>query len=185
MLEACPGCGAYFPPLEEAPTHRYIGASAGCWALYTPLVAGCTPDAELLASSRVQDMKLPVPVGLKGIGGLLADAYAAQHHGDASPQAIQSVAVHLLTLHGVLERGVNPAQAQWVRLRALRKRGVFRRLEPPPLGAALTIRHLFVGGGIHQPCSADDYVASVYATWATLHGPQLVGWYAAYVLVDY
>ena len=62
-------------------------------------------------------------VHLVGAGGetvLLADAYAAQHPGVPGPQAIQSVAIHLLVLEGVFNRGVAPENAQWVRRRALR-----------------------------------------------------------------
>ncbi len=47
---------------------------------------------------------------------LLTDAYAAQHPGVPSPQAIRSVAVHLLTLYGVLVRGVPPKNALQIRL---------------------------------------------------------------------
>jgi hypothetical protein len=35
---------------------------------------------------------------------MFADAYGVQHHGDDSPQAIQSVAVHLLSIHGISQR---------------------------------------------------------------------------------
>lgn len=68
--------------------------------------------------------------------------------GGASAQAVQSVAAHVLTLHGVLDRSVAEAHARWITGPAIRRRSVFRKLEPPPLGSALTIRHLFSGGGV-------------------------------------
>jgi hypothetical protein len=170
--------------VSDGPTHRYIGASAGCWALFTPLSAGCAPDADLVTHSEVPDVApqralLTTP---PGTAALLADAYAAQHHGGESAQAIQSVAAHLLTLYGVFRAGVAPAHAEWPRRRALRTRGVYHKLQPPALGSALTIRHLFPGGGVDEPCAMADYVASVFAVWEREHGPQLVSWYERFVL---
>ncbi|MEX1019496.1 MAG: DUF5946 family protein [Litorilinea sp.] len=189
MLEPCPGCGALFAQLVENLNHPYIGASADCWALFAALVAGQTPDADLIAASRIGAARAEAPAVpdlsvLPGVESLLVDAYAAQHHGESSPQAIQSVAVHLLTLRGVLECNVDPAQALWVRRRALRTRGVFHRLTPPPLGAALSIRHLFPGGGVDRPCSTADYVVSVYTAWSTCHAATLADWYTRFVLAD-
>ena len=57
--------------------------------------------------------------------------------------AVQSVNVHLLTLHGVIRRGVAAQNAEFCRSRALRHRdrGDVEWLEPPPLGSALSVRH--------------------------------------------
>jgi hypothetical protein len=54
---------------------------------------------------------------------LIGDAYAVQHSGTPSAQAIQSVAVHLLTLYGVFRRGVAPDKALWIRQRRLQSLG--------------------------------------------------------------
>ena len=116
--ERCPGCRAELPKLP-GPTHRYIGASPACWAIFSDLLnAGKPPLA-------------PAPAN-----GLIGDAYAAQHPGTPVDQAIQSVAVHLLVLHGVFTRGLDPTSALWIRRLALRekgksRRGRFRWLEPP------------------------------------------------------
>jgi hypothetical protein len=182
-LEPCPGCGALFPP-ADGPTHRYIGASAGCWALFAPRSAGEAPDPALLAASRVPAVAPPPFAPAPALAGLVADAYAAQHHGDASPQAVQSVAVHLLVLHGVARRGVEPGRAQWIRLRALRTRGVFAKLAPPPRGSALTVRHLYPGGGVAAPAAPADYAASVLAAWEGAHAETLRAWYDRHVLPD-
>jgi len=69
----------------DGPTHAYIGASPGCWALFGELsVAGLTG----------------VPSGF-----LAVDTYAVQHPGRPERRALQSVAVHLITLCALLERG--------------------------------------------------------------------------------
>ena len=91
-LRPCVGCGALVPEIE-GPTHRYLGASPGCWAVY----------GEVL-EKEYGDYLRYAPVHR-----LTVDAYAAQHPGVPSPQSIQSVAVHLIRLHLVLERGLRPS----------------------------------------------------------------------------
>jgi hypothetical protein len=183
-LSPCPGCGALFPP-HDGPTHRYIGASAACWALFSwSVVAGQTDVTELLAQSRIPDSRAPVPPrrGAPPIEALWGDAYGVQHHGGNSLQAIQSVAVHLLNLHGIItDRTTRPG---WAISRALRVRGVFQKLEPPTLGSALTFRHIFPGGGVGTPVTRSQYVVSVYEAWMALHRSTVEQWYERYVVPD-
>jgi hypothetical protein len=183
QLAACPGCGALFPD-AAGPTHRYIGADPGCWAIFSALSAGQEPDAAIVVASRVSGTPVHQRREGNALSALLGDAYATQHHGDDSVQAVQSVGIHLLTLHGVLAMGQAPSQAMWVRRRTLRKKGVFSLLKPPPVGRALTVRHLFPGGGVDSPCSVDAYVTSVYDAWATEHRATIAEWYARFVTAD-
>ena len=180
-LIPCPGCGALFAPLD-GPTHRYLGASAGCWALSWSLTLAGPPDQELLAQSKVPDREVIVPRSTSTIPvePLIGDAYAVQHHGEDSPHAIQSVAGHLLNMHGIITG--QTTTPRWALGRALRIRGVFHKLEPPPLGSALTIRHLFPGAAMQVTRS--DYVWSVYNTWIALHRSTVERWYERYVTPD-
>ena len=155
-LSPCPGCGALFPP-RDGPTHRYLGASAGCWALHCwSTVRGGADVGELVAQSRIPNngVRVPVHSDASPIESLWGGAYGVQHHGGTSPQAIQSVAVHLLDLHAFITG--KTTRPNWALGRAIRVRGVFRKLEPPPLGSALTWRHL----------SRDDSLAAEYLTIA-------------------
>ena len=183
MLTPCPGCGALFPPFE-GPTHRYIGASAGCWALFTWSVTSGEPDdTGLVAQSRIPEKLVRVSARSDTpLDSLLGDAYGVQHHGEDSPQAIQSVAVHLLNLHGII--GGKTTHPGWPIGRALRTRSVFHKLKPPALGSALTIRHLFAGGGVVTPVTRTQYVASVYEAWMALHRSTVEQWYERYVVPD-
>lgn len=177
-LEPCAGCGALFPP-HDGPTHPYIGASAACWAVYVALNAGCEPEETLLATSRVGSTP-EAGAPRKDLGDLLpllVDAYAVQHPGDASAPAVQSVAVHLLALHGVLQGGFPVSRALWLRRRALRARGGFHELRPPEPGAMFTLRHLFPGGGVAFPVSVGTYVETVHAQWAAANAATLAAWY--------
>jgi hypothetical protein len=94
------------------------------------------------------------------------------------------VAVHLLTLHGVLRGGQPVARALWLRRRALRERGVYHRLRAPAPGEMFTLRHLFPGGGVAAPVSVAAYVETVYARWAAANPAELAAWYARHVLAD-
>ena len=141
-LSPCPGCGALFPP-HDGPTHRYLGASAGCWALFGwSVVSGGTDVTGLIAQSRIPDN-----VVLRSstrrcttLDSLWGDAYGVQHHGGTSPQAVQSVAVHLLNLHGIING--KTTRPGWPIERALRTRGV-SKARSPTLGSALTFRASF------------------------------------------
>jgi hypothetical protein len=183
VLIPCEGCGALFPPYD-GPTHRYLGASAACWALFDWHVhLRETAATDLLPRSRVPESTVEVPArDDAALDVLYGDAYGVQHHGGESPQAVQSVAVHLLDLHAIVTG--RTTQPNWALGRAMRKRGVFHKLTPPPLGSALTIRHLFAGGGVVTPVTRTQYVASVYETWMQLHHATVEDWYERYVAPD-
>lgn len=108
--ERCAGCGATVPR-SDGPTHEYIGASPGCWAIFTAL----------------------------GTNQLIVDAYAAQHPGTPSRRSIQSVAVHLISLFLQLEHGATPARARDAIRAALAIAYRFVWLDPPKWDDALTI----------------------------------------------
>ena len=184
MSAPCQGCGVLFPPFD-GPTHRYLGASAACWALFNNVLI--LQDSEtsqlLLPGSRIPEPAAQVPARDDvSFDVLFADAYGVQHHGEDSPQAIQSVAVHLLNVHGIVTG--QTTQPRWAIGRALRQKGVFRKLKPPPLGSALTIRHFYPGGGIVTPVTRTQYVVSVYEAWMSLHRTTVEAWYERYVLRD-
>ena len=63
MLTPCNGCGALFPPFE-GPKHRYIGASAGCWALFNWSVTmeGLDDFGLIAQSSRSARIRVRVPL---------------------------------------------------------------------------------------------------------------------------
>jgi hypothetical protein len=148
------------------------------------VVSGVTDVTELLAQSKVPHRGVPVraPRDAAPIEALWGDAYGVQHHGGHSPQAVQSVAVHLLDLHAIISG--KTTRPGWAIERALRVRGVFQKLEPPPLGSALTFRHLFPGGGVGTPVTRSQYVVSVYEAWMALHRATVEHWFERYVAPD-
>jgi hypothetical protein len=169
ILEPCSDCGALLPPSNGA-GHRYVGASAACWDLFAALNNAGEP---------------PLASGI--YNGLLTDAYMVQHPGAPSPQAIQSVAVHLLALYGVLERGVDPSRTLWIRLQAVDERhgpkhGRFSWLTPPSFAGSLTVLDI-----VKQPTPGkrtavlQQYVTSIWSLWAADHAATVAGWYIQFI----
>jgi hypothetical protein len=138
---ACIGCGALVPDVV-GPTHRYLGASPGCWALYGELLA-----AELLDRERAPMQRLTI------------NAYAVQHPGKAGPQTSQSVWVHLVGLCLVLERGMPADRTTGLMARLAGQRRSFEWLEPPASLGARTILDVRAAEGL------DAYDQAV-ATWS-------------------
>lgn len=72
---------------------------------------------------------------------LTVDAYAVQHPGKPSPQSIQSVAVHLISLHAMLELGLEEHRRTAHLIKKCADRGTFTWLDPPPGPAEITLLH--------------------------------------------
>lgn len=117
---ACPGCGVVLADVE-GPVHRYMTSSPACWAMYGEVLAREYSDPAWMAAH-----------------GLTVDAYAVQHPGDDSRQAVRSVALHLVSLHAVLEEGVSPSAATRLLQRAAELRD-FAWLPPPANRGATTV----------------------------------------------
>src|SRR5258706_14712058 len=118
--QPCPGCGAILPA-HDGPVHRYMESSPACWAEYGKVLAREYSDPELMA----------------GCHRLTTDTFAVQHPGKPSPQSIQSVAIHLIALHVVLDLGSTHDQARALLSRAA-ERMTFKWLDRPANLANIT-----------------------------------------------
>jgi hypothetical protein len=152
-LYPCPGCGALTPE-SDGPTHPYIGASPGCWAIFSEVLAREYADPRYLSIHR-----------------LTTDAYAVQHPGIPSRQSIQSVAVHhLIGLYYVLERGYNFEGATQALRQGLRRRAAFTWLEPPAYPQGLTILEVHQAQGFDEHTQAvQRWAQSVWQAWSAYH----------------
>jgi hypothetical protein len=115
---------------------------------------------------------------------LLVDAYAAQHPGDDSPQATQSVAVHLVVLTAVIAEDLPITDATALRVAAVevgRAVGGYPKLDPVPSGWDFVIADLVGAAASGQPPPLADYVEGVQQRWAALHGKTIQGWFQAAV----
>ncbi len=118
-------------------------SSPACWAVYGEILAREYSD-----------------LGYAAIHRLTVDTYAVQHPGRPSPQSIQSVAVHLISLHLVLERGYAMPRMPAVLTQAAvwgKKRFVW--LDPPPSRGEITV------ADVQQAKTVEEHVSRVRA-WA-------------------
>jgi Family of unknown function (DUF5946) len=155
--ERCVGCGAIVPRID-GPIHRYMTSAPGCWAMFGELNAHYLSDPAAVAYRK-----------------LCADAYAVQHPGTSGPQAIQSVALHLVSLYGQLELGQPPELTHRVIERGLGLRGRFHWLTPPTSGGARTVA--FMLAHLDEPLlAAREWAASAWQAWAA-HHDQIRAWH--------
>jgi hypothetical protein len=152
-LERCVGCGALVPRMD-GPSHPYIGASPGCWAIF----------GEILAKEYGEWRYPPVH-------RLTVDAYAVQHPGTPSRRSIQSVAIHLITLFLTLERGYDFGAATRAMGGALRHRDHFVWLEPPPSLGEMTVLEVRKAGDLAEHAElVYQWAGLAWEAWSTHHG---------------
>jgi len=157
MPERCEGCGAEVEAMG-GPIHRYMTSAPACWARYGELLGALSIEPALQMARRMS-----------------VDAYAAQHPGTPNPQAIQSVAVHLLNLHDYLVRG-RPVGIP----RCAGHKGAFEWLPPPSFAATHTVFDMPVeASGEAITRAARTWAESVWGAWSGHHA-QVAAWYAKY-----
>jgi hypothetical protein len=149
-------------PDVEGPTHPYIGASAACWARY----------GELLAR-EFGELRGPA------IHRLSVDAYAMQHPGQPERRSIRSVAVHLMGLCLVLERGWKLEDATR-RLGGLVERARPHWLDPPVPNGSLTVEHPLAGPPAEHADRVREWAEDVWLAWSPHHA-QVNAWLDGYL----
>lgn len=153
----CPGCGVDLPGID-GPTHRYMTSSAACWAKYGELLA-----REYQSPARMAYHQYTV------------DAFAAQHPGEQSPQAIQSVALHLASMCAVFEFGHAPADSPKL-LQRLAATGQFHALAPPAQTGSITLLHpLSANNDQEHGERVRAWAHGVWQSWGDHHG-QVRSW---------
>lgn len=148
----CVGCGGLVPRME-GPTHRYIESSPGCWHMYGQVLAREYSDPALGVLHR-----------------LTVDAYAVQHPGRPSPQAIQSVCLHLLSLYLVIERSLAPDYATRVVREATRNKDRFAWLPPPKHVGDITVVDVAAAGSVSEHIKrVRGWAEAAWAAWEEHH----------------
>ena len=150
--DRCPGCGA-FCQSGGTITHRYMESSPGCWAAYGEVLAREYSDPTYF-----------------GVHRLTVDAYAVQHPGQLSPQSIQSVALHLISLYLVLERGIDLTRATEAMQTAAKHKTRFRWLVPPLERGRVTIKEVRdAATGVGHRCAVQAWAESGWSAWSPHH----------------
>jgi hypothetical protein len=108
------------------------------------------------------------------------DAYAVQHPGVPEPRAIRSVAVHLMGLCLVIERGWSPEGAT-KRVGGLVDRAQPHWLEPPVPNGRLTVEHpLAADSEEDHTVRVREWAADVWLAWSHHHA-QVNAWLDSYL----
>jgi hypothetical protein len=141
-------------PDIDAPTHAYVGASAGCWAIFGELSArrqyAARYDASLIQLS--------------------VDSYMVQHPGVAERRSIQSVCVHLISLCYQLEKGADGQAAIQILKRAAARSERFVWLEPPSFAGTLTVVDVAAASDLAQEeALTRRWAQSVWTAWRDHH----------------
>ena len=148
----CIWCGAMVPDVD-GPTHRYLESSPGCWQIYGEVLAREYSDATFGRNHR-----------------LTVDAYSVQHPGQPSRQTIQSIAVHLLSLHLVLEVGVSQAEATRTMQRLAADKSRYTWLAPPSSLGAVTVVDVHAADTAAAHCqTVERWAESAWRAWEAHH----------------
>jgi hypothetical protein len=148
---ACVGCAALVEDID-GPTHAYVGASPGCWAVF--------------AATQAERSGASDPV----TGPSATDAYMVQHPGVPERRSSQSVWVHLVGLCLAIEHRM-PAAARHRAMQRMLSRGeVFEWLTPPTSMGPLTILDVRAAKpGPEQAAVVDAWGRSAWAAWRNQH----------------
>jgi len=148
-------------PPRDGPTHPYLGASPACWALF----------GELL----VREFSLP---GWSGLHRLTVDAYAVQHPGVPERRSIRSVALHLMSLCLVVERGVAAPKATKLLGRIAGSAPAPRWLDPPRPNGTITVADVLLASAVEEHLHLiESWAADVWGAWE-IHSGTVRGWLA-------
>lgn len=125
-MEVCIGCRQEFEPFD-GPTGHYGGASAGCWNVYTEILAREYNNPSYMAVHKYT-----------------VDTYCLQHPIDSSDAARQSINVHLLSLYLMISEAkphdfVNQVMQQVTK----EHKHQFEWLEPPRSEPTMTIKDVY------------------------------------------
>ena len=140
-------------PDAGGPTHAYIGASPGCWAIFGEVTARAYGDYRYASAHR-----------------FIVDAYAAQHPGVPERRSIQTVAVHLISLHLSLEKGMTPDRTMKAMRRAADRSTAFVWLDPPAsLGEVTVLDVLEAKEPAGHKRRVERWAKSVWEAWSPHH----------------
>lgn len=154
-LSPCPGCGGLFRAYD-GPVHRYMTGSPACWNEYGRLLAMEYSSAVLMWVHR-----------------LSVDAYAVQHPGDNSRQAIQSVGIHLarlmVQLDGDGDPSLSPEKTNAVMVGFTKHKASLVHLERPArFSITMADMTAHVGTPDHAP-KVIEWARAALADWSAHH----------------
>ena len=157
-MRRCIGCNATVSDIV-GPTHAYMGASPGCWKIYGDVLA-----------REYGELRNP------DFHRLTVDAYAAQHTGVESRRSTQSVALHLIALHMLLERELSPRFVTRRMSSMVELASKFRWLTPPLFTNTPSVLDVAIAQSAQDHEAATwRWAKGVWDAWAE-HHETVRGW---------
>ena len=148
----CCGCGEEFPG-DDGPTHPYVLSSPGCWKAYGDLLAREYQDQSYWPVHR-----------------LTVDSYAVQHPGVDTPQARNSVGIHLSRLCLMLEMAWPMQRVNGAMEEITARKSEYPWLTPPAFLGDVTVRHVLAARNASEHADeVERWARSVWAAWAGQH----------------
>lgn len=150
-ISICPGCGSRLPAVE-GPVHAYMTSSPACWAAFGEVMAREYQNPDLMPVHR-----------------LSVDAWAAQHPGDRSRQAIQSVGMHLARLMVQLDDGLSGEAANTAMLGFAARKAELPELPQPPRYSLTVADVVEAAEPVAHAAAVRRWAESVWADWSDQH----------------
>ncbi len=147
----CPGCGLDMPARDGLTAQCYYNASPECWSVYTEVLAAEYGNAVLFGQ----------------VHQLTVDTYAVQHAGGGHPD--KSVAVHLVGLHLVLDRGIaSPYVPPHLQRLAARVKE-WPHFDAPPMPAINVSDVALAGSPMEHAARVQEWAGAVWRAWGPHH----------------
>ena len=167
MKIKCCGCAALVEDITGKP-HKYIGASQGCWNLYTEVLAKEYGEYNYLKHTH----RLTVDTYAIQHPGRMGEQFAKRTTSPGQPgrQSIQSVNVHLISLYFVLVKKMNGSNATKLIGEILQRSPAFDWLEPPvPNGTVTVVDVLKAANLAEHELIVTKWAEDVFACWFSKH----------------
>ncbi len=148
----CFSCNAEIPCIEGE-VHKYMDSSPGCWKLFGQILEKEYSDPDYMENHRIT-----------------VDAFAVQHYGKPSPQAIQSVNLHLASMYLIYDKGLDVNIAdKGLTILAKYKSELFW-LDPPVKVGEITVVDILKAQTAEEHCQlVYDWGKSVWKAWTVHH----------------
>jgi len=148
----CFSCQAEIPDIGGL-VHRYMDSSPGCWKLFGQILEKEYSNPDYMVNHRIT-----------------VDAFAVQHYGKPSPQAIHSVNLHLASMYLIYDRGFDVKLAdKGLTILAKYKSELFW-LDPPENVGEITVADILKVHTSDEHCKlVFDWGKSIWDAWEVHH----------------
>lgn len=148
----CFSCHAEIPDIEGA-VHKYMDSSTGCWKLFGEILEKEYSDTEYWKNHRIT-----------------VDAFAVQHYGKPSSQAIHSVNLHLASMYLIYEKGFDLKLADKGLTTLANYKSELFWLNPPENVGNITVADIIKAQTAMEHCKlVYEWGNSVWKAWTNHH----------------